>query len=351
MNNEPESQQDPAPTPIPAKSILPTPTLSARDIDFGTTPPTTPYQSLPTDNLPSTTPPKKSQKKAILIILSLIVLILIGAVVVANLLFFQPKQTQTATVAATNSVQSTENAKALIEEVRTAQEKLTTTYPKSTVKNVGKNYSPAFKYADANYYVSGPFGENIDVTDTSTDETMGSLSTEPITKDAQKTATDVLDTHTSLKKTSSEYMATYQNADVICTVSLGAYPISTNCTDAKDYKTLSEELKPFAESYIEVADKDYSKDAVFTKPVITTKTDGYSNASISISSVGSITGGFSGLFYAENGVWTYFLGAQDIVDCAKFNTYALQKSFEGDDCWDSSATPEKASTVVVKLSK
>lgn len=387
MNNEPESQQDPieptptpTPTPIsaptPEPAATPPPELSDRDRDFGIkqlptpipnqtitpleapeafpTPETTTSSFAPLpyisdeSKLPSE-PTKKSHKKAIVI--SLVALLLIGAAVASYFIFFQPKTTTTATVPSNEKVEEvkpdTYDSQSLIEEVRIAQAKLTDTYPQSETTSGETNFSPAYKYGDAAYYVRGNFGESVSVLNTTATE-LSELSTDPLTKAAVAAAVAVLDSHTSLIKTSSSSLTIYQSDTAVCTVTTVDHPVVTTCADTKMYKIEAEKIKPFAEAYAKVTESEEVSKTVFTRPAITEKSDGYANASVSMSGVDTI-GGFAGLYYAKGGVWTYWKGSQELIECSEYSTFVLQKAFEGTRCYDS--TIENDATVVVTLSE
>jgi len=365
MNNDTQPEQNPMPTPEPAFTPEPVPTPAPEQTPASAPLPTQEPMSTPlpvNDPLQADNPfiaglppepkaPKRSRKKAVIITSIIVVLLLaIGAVA----FFLSLPKTSNNVTANKNTTQTALKpapltAQGLVDEVRIAQEKLAKTYPESKLDRSETPSSPAYKYSGAAYYISGSFGSDVLVSDTSANGNTTATEPSPVIKAAHEAAFKALDAHKSLAKTSTETLTTYQDDDVICTVSTDAiFTTSTNCADKKDYASLAKQIKPFADAYASVPKDDQISNLVFSSPKITEKSGGFSNATVSIGPFEGM-GGFAGLFYAKDGNWTFWRGTQSQIDCTDYNTYELQKAFEGTSCYDATTQNENA-TVAVTLS-
>jgi hypothetical protein len=302
---------------------------------------------------PIVAPPKKSRKKLILLI-ALAVLLLAGAGTAAYFLFFQPKQqTSEETVAPSLPAETepevpadtTDYAKILIDKIHVEQEKVLAVNPGSTIVHVEQPYAPAYKYKDAAYYVTGAFGYSIYTTTTAS--TTSNPSEDPFIVAIQNATTGSLEKDTTLKKAVTEYATLYTSDKAICSVSKDSYPVSVSCANVRDYKNTYETSVPYAKAYFDAEGTQYQSDTVFGTIALEKKNDGYGNASVSIGPFEGV-GGFAGLYFIKDDVVTFWQGTQSLINCSDFNTYALQKSFETESCYDP-ATASGEGTVKVTL--
>lgn len=278
-------------------------------------------------------------------------MLLVAAATVAYLVFFQPKtedakptDTNTNTVTDTpDVVEPVVTAQSLIDKVKSSLTgELATTY--LSMKITEASEAPAYKASNANYFVrSSEIGTSLSVAPTGNDAYNESAVTA-----VQTTANAILGAEPSLTKTTSATSTAYTNDAVACTVSVGTDPVSIACADVTSYTSLVSELAPFAKAYLDSEDgKKYGENVILGTPEITSKADGYKNATISMGNGDGGIGGYAGLFYAKDNVWTYWTGTQSALMCSEYNTQALQKAFEGDTCYDE--TTQQDSKVVVTL--
>lgn len=315
-----------------------------------------PEPAVPFEPLPPITPvdpivsapvvaPKKSRKGLVATIVILVLLLLAAAGYIVYTAFFQPKAAETSntTTTAQQATTTTPNAQAIVEKVHTAvKDGLTQTLPAMIITDT--TYAPAYKADGASYAVnSSTLGHGLNITPEPT-STVSDLSSS--TKVEQVIA-DSFTTQKGFTKSSQDWQTTYQNDSVICTVSVSSSPVSLNCADKSAYSDLVKTAKPFATAYLASADgKKYGEGILLSEPKITEKASGYSSAAVSMGSTQSPVGGYAGLFYAKDGTWTYWRGTQSVIDCTDYNTHDLQKAFEGDSCYDSSAVNQTSAVKV-----
>lgn len=274
-------------------------------------------------------PPRKKSKKGLVI--TIIIVLLLAAAGFAYYWFFVKEQQPTVTTTGdkqvsqvtTPSDDTRDYAKELIDKIRGSEESIKSEFPNSKVENTDAN-APAYMYGSNMYYVSGQFGYALLVTDSG-------IFNEAFNSAGEKAAFAVLDKEELIKK-EKEYLTTFINDNVICSVSHESYPVYISCANTRDYKTPSENVQPFAKAYFMNPNAADESQIIFGQPTINEKSDGYKNATVGIGGYNGM-GGFAGLFYGKNNVWTYWTGSQSIIPCEKYNTYELQKSFEGDPCY------------------
>ncbi len=301
--------------------------------------------------LVSVTPPPRKNRKKVIILASVLGILLAAAGVITYLLFFQPK-TVTPPPTDTNANVTTDTpdvtdpvvtAQSLIDKVKASLGgELATTYPSMKIDTATE--APAYKAPGANYFVrSSEIGTSLSVAPTGS----GAPDTNAVTA-VQTTVNTIIGSESSLTKDAKTTYTAYTSESIVCTVSVDTDPVSVSCADTADYATLVSDLAPFAKAYLASEDgKQYGQNIVMGTPKITEKTDGYKNATIGMGSNDTAVGGYAGLFYAKDNVWTYWTGTQSELMCSEFNTQALQKSFEGDTCYDE--TTQLDSKVVVTL--
>lgn len=295
---------------------------------------------------PNIPEPKKSRKGLVVGIVITVIVALLAAGFAYY--WFYIKEDAASIVSTENAVSKTEDpadttdyAKDLIEKIRVNEASLKTTYPKSKVEDGGSS-APPYKYGSSTYYVSGDFGHSLLITDSS-DGTYDQV----FNGAAEQIATSVLDAENLTKKqTNFSFRYSNDNGKVICSVSHLSYPVYISCANTQDYKAPSEAVAPFAKAYLASPETSGNSEIVFGEPKITTKNDGYKNATVGITSVEGV-GGFAGLFYHNKAAWNYWQGTQSVIPCKDYNTYPLQKAFEGDECHLEGQ--DKLSSVVVTL--
>jgi len=150
------------------------------------------------------------------------------------------------------------------------------------------------------------------------------------------------------------YYATYESTDIICSVSdqkpYNEPPTSTNysallgCANKSDYLANAAMLRPYFIIYASQSQFDTTHTLMSTPIVKTSKTEGYSTATVSISgSVYGSVGGFAGLFYVTpDKVLHYFTGTQSQIPCSKFSTDDLKKAYLGEQCYDETTNNDNA---------
>lgn len=293
---------------------------------------------------------KKRRKGPVVLIIILAILIVSGAGLAVYLLFFQQKPTTTTNETTNNTTQSSTSPDAakdyasdIIAKIRIAEEALAVTFPKLKVEASNDN-SPALKYGTNKYYIAGNFGSALYVSDTSNTNSQDNFRIA-----TQAVAIKILDSEKNLVKSSSKYSHIYKSTDVVCVVSTEAYPTYVVCANTIDYKTVAATIAPFGSAFIASAEGANTQgNAIMHTPKVTKKSDGYANAILPIGLYEGM-GGYAGLFFSKDGTaWTYWKGAQGELACGDYNTYDLQKAFEGDSCYDELA--EINSTVKVTLS-
>lgn len=296
---------------------------------------------------PAFAAPKQKKSKKGLIITILVLVVLLAVAGFAYYWFFMKQEPATVTANGTESTAQTQTqvddgrdyAKEIIEKVRTSEAELVADYPNSKVED-SEDYAPAYMYGSNKYYVNGQFGHAITVTDT------GNLD-EAFNAAGEQAAFTVLEKEELIKK-QKDYLTTFINDNVICTVSHNSYPVYIACANTRDYKEPSENVKPFAEAYFKNPNAADESQVVFGQPGIEQKSDGYKNAGMSIGAYEGV-GGFAGLFYWKDNTWTYWRGTQNILPCSDYNTYELQKSFEGTECYVQGQIED--SVVIVTMTK
>lgn len=274
--------------------------------------------------------PKKSHKGLIATIIVLAVLLIAAITAVVFLLFFQPKDASTADDQTQTEEVNKTQASEYVKKVETAlDEQLGETYPKLELVNSAS--APVYKPADTNYAViADGFGTTIAVqTDATTYDQAGQTA-------IQRIANETLKGESDLKITAQkDWQTTYESDDVICTVSDASSPVLVSCANVEDYATVVMQVAPFAAAYLASEQgKTYGQGVAFSSPRITQKSNGYSNAVVSIGNTESPVGGAAGLFYAKDGNWVYWTGTQSLIPCADYSTNDLQRAFENDTCYD-----------------
>ncbi|USN97076.1 MAG: hypothetical protein H6797_02700 [Candidatus Nomurabacteria bacterium] len=120
---------------------------------------------------------------------------------------------------------------------------------------------------------------------------------------------------------------------------------SISCADLSSYEAASTVLQPFYDAYV-ASVKPAGGPATYLKAPLATNDgmDGYMNASLGISTVGSPFDSSEGFFYQEAGRdWTYVRSSQDGLYCDWLTTDTMKKAFNGQPCYDS--TTKKQSIV------
>jgi hypothetical protein len=139
----------------------------------------------------------------------------------------------------------------------------------------------------------------------------------------------------------------YMSDKIVCSIDevydiKGSSYVGVGCADVSSYEAVAKVAQPFYDAYI-VANPQLAKAS--TTPVFIgnpTIKDGsgkdYKNAQVQLSSG-------KGFFYQEPGKdWKFFMDAQSVLACTKFNTDVLMKAFSGTACLDAAG---KQSTVKV----
>lgn len=291
---------------------------------------------------------KKLSRKRILIIIGSC-LALVAAAATAYILIFNPFA-QEETTQSNNSDSSladqkpvTEpNAQTILNKVRSAvTTELAATYPVMTIEE--NSYAPAYKAEGIGYAVkSNELGKGIDITP---DPNVFELTKAEKVREVIKAT---LETEKSLSVTTNDWQMLYKNNTALCALGTEqSNTVSFSCVDTIEYSALIKSLKPFGEAYLASEDgKTYGQDVMMSNPIVTEKSPGHSNATVSMGGTSSPIGGYAGLFYTKNREWTYWRGTQSQIPCVDFNTYDLQKAFEGVECYDESS---EASTVKVTV--
>ena len=232
----------------------------------------------------------------------------------------------------------------MIAKIRSAEEGLKVSFPQLSVEENEAN-SPAYKYGANAYYISGKFGSNISITNTGTTDPESRFSIE-----TQAVANTILANQGSLKKTSTAYSTKYEGTELVCTVSVQIYPTFISCANITDYSKLATSVSPFANALFASVGTEYRENTVIYEPSITKVSDNYARAIVSISGYEGV-GGYAGLFYSADGAknWVFWKGAQAEIPCEEYDTYALQKSFEGDSCYDESTDTSKRIEVTLPV--
>jgi hypothetical protein len=294
----------------------------------------------PQENIFIATPPEPSKKnKGPLIVIIILVVLVLGGAGAAAYFLLQPKDTTQTSLTPTKT--APDRAAAIIERVRTAvKDQLVPTYPGLEMED--GTQAPVYQPSNTDYAVYGTdFGKSLAITDGSTsDAQLGQ-------HDIETLVTVTLAEETDLKATTNDGGIVYQNEAVVCSVSTASNPTSVFCANTSAYDTLIKDTKVFADAYFANADNEqYKGTLAFSKPVITEKSNGFSNATVSITSSQGGVGGFSGLFYAKDKNWTFWKGTQAVLLCSDYTTSDLQRAFEGDRCDDAA---NKEATVKVAV--
>jgi hypothetical protein len=300
-----------------------------------------------TPDIPS---PKKSHKALIGIIISIIVILLLAAAAYYWFIIRQePAQIISSSGTAakvqdtTDPTDTTDYAKELIDKIRVSEGSLATTYPKSKVEDSDPN-APAYKYGSTTYYVSGNFGYSLTITNS----TAIGVYDAAFNTAGEQAAISVLDKENLTKKqTNFSYRYGNDNGKVVCSLSHLSYPVFISCANTRDYKTPSEAVAPFAKAYLASPEASKDSEVVFGQPNITNKTGSYKKATVGIGGFES-SGGFAGLFYTKGKDWVYWRGTQSEIGCADYNTYDLQRSFEGEACYVDGQVNDSAVVVTLK---
>lgn len=299
----------------------------------------------PQPDAPYIPSPRKDKKnKSIAIVLIVIAVLLIGA---GAFYWFVLKEQPTNETSSTTTpvetevvVDTTDYAKEIIEKVRVSEEKLVAKYPDSKVADGEQPYAPAYRYGTANYYVGGEFGHNLTITKP------GDFN-EAFNTASEEAATVVLDKE-RLNKAENEYSFVYSNNNVVCSLSHASYPVNISCANIRDYAVPAEEAAPYAKAYFKAeVSPGNQKGLVFGSPKVSEKSDGYKSSVVSIGVYEGV-GGFAGLFYSKDGSWVFWRGTQSAIDCKDYDSYILQKSFEGDACYLDAKTENSVVTVTIK---
>jgi hypothetical protein len=322
--------------------------LETIDIDAPLNEPETEPSEPETPDIPS---PKKSHKALIFVIISIIVAVLLIAASVYYWIFVRQAPaniiSSSGTAAKVNtpadSTDTTDYAKNIIDKIRVSESSLATTYPKSKVEDTDPN-APAYKYGSTTYYVSGNFGHSLTITNS----TAIGVYDPAFNTAGEQAAISVLDKESLTKKqTNFSYRYSNDNAKVVCNLSHLSYPVYISCANTRDYKTPSETVAPFAKAYLASPEVSKDSEVVFGQPNITNKTGSYKKATVGIGGFES-SGGFAGLFYTKGKDWVYWRGTQSEIACADYNTYDLQKSFEGEACYVDGQVNDSAVVVTLK---
>lgn len=299
-------------------------------------------------NIPT---PKKSHKARTFVIISIILAILLIGASVYYWMFIHEKPaditsstTSTAKVDTTpDPNDTTDYAKAIIDKIRISEASIKAAYPKSGIEDTDPS-APAYKYGSSTYYVSGNFGHSLMITNA----TAPGVYDADFNTAAEQAAISVLDKE-DLTKTLSNFSYRYSNDNgtVTCSLSHLGYPVSISCANIRDYKAPSEAVAPFAKVYLASPEASQNSEVVFGQPNIVNKSGTFKKATVGIGGYEGV-GGFAGLFYNDGKGWTYWRGTQSVIACKDYNTYALQKAFEGDECYVEGQTNDSVVTVTLK---
>jgi hypothetical protein len=303
----------------------------------------------PESEVPNIPNPKKSRKSLIIgIILIIVVLLVAGG---AYYWFFVRQESaqiisaadDTAATPATDSTDTTDYAKDIIDKIRVSEASLKTTYANSKVEDSDPS-APAYKYGATTYYVSGNFGHSLLVTNSTSPGTYD----EAFNTAGEQAAITILDKENLTKKQSNfSYRYSNDNGQVVCSLSHLSYPVYVTCANTRDYKAPSEAVAPFAKAYLASPEASQNSEVVFGQPTITNKAGAYKKATVGIGGFEG-TGGFAGLFYTKGTDWVYWRGTQSEIACADYNTYDLQKAFEGETCYNEAQAKDSAVVVTLK---
>jgi cytoskeletal protein RodZ len=264
----------------------------------------------------------------IVIIFVAVILGLLGVVFWQH--FLQPK-------AATTESTSTSNATAA-DTVKAIASQVTTKYGTSTTKettNLTTAGAPPYKISSADYYVAPATGASFSIMDTAAGVDYTKLST-PVDADIDSyLTTNRFDKSTPDASLGISY---YETAYVICEVVQNISPASVNCADKSEYADVDDAVGPFAKAYASTLSDNSAQKTVYGSPAISDSvTSGYQTAHLEISSYDQPVGGFAGLFYKKgDAAWTYFTGAQGVLDCSQFNTSDVEAAYAGTECYNGS---------------
>lgn len=284
-------------------------------------------QPQPNNNFIVQPPEPKPGKGLLLVSVILGALLVIALIVIAYFAFFQPKNVAPATDNETKTTTTEDKAATLTKKVKDALTKqLKDTY-KDMVITDGTS-APMYKAPDTAYAAySSDIGKSILI------DTRLATFDQPAVTAVEQIANQILSNEADLHASKTDWLRTYQNENVICTVSTGSSPIFVSCANTADYGELIKEIAPFAGAYL--ASEDGKKNAegiAFATPRITKKTNGFGAASLATGNLNSATGGAATLFYGKDSNWLYWRSTQAVIACGDYNTYELQRSFEGTLC-------------------
>ena len=300
---------------------------------------------------PQVPEPKKSRKAKLFAIIAIIIALLLVLGYAYYWFFIRQEpaniiastNADTQTTATPDPSDTTDYAKDLITKVQASEASIKTTYPNSKVEESDPS-APAYKYGSATYYVSGSFGHSLLVTNS----TAVGVYDAAFNTAAEQAAISVLDKE-NLTKTLSNFSYRYSNDNgtVTCSLSHLSYPVYISCANIRDYKAPSDAVAPFALAYFASPGVSKDSDVVFGQPNIVNKSGAYKKATVGIGGLEG-TGGFAGLFYNNGKGWAYWRGTQSVIACSDYNTYDLQKSFAGDECYVDGQTTNSAVAVTLK---
>ena len=129
---------------------------------------------------------------------------------------------------------------------------------------------------------------------------------------------------------------TYKSNDIECDFvdfSNDSFEPGVGCADTSSYEAAAKVIDPLYNAYLAANPDTEGLMLSFGMPVIKDSVGGYKKASINRSN-GEGTGWIELYYQAPGEDWKFFLGLQAPLECDKYNTVALKKSFIGDSCYD-----------------
>lgn len=322
-----------------------------------------PIQHLPTEIEPSTgdvsgpeeptepiitAPPEepkkpRKRKRGMLLILLLLV-ILVGGGVAAYMVMNKPEETKTATKTSTEPKKVAPKltaAQLLVEEIRDEVEGQDVTSEAQA--------PPPFKPADYDFYV---YPEQKFV--------MKRTGSQTVVNDSLKTIRELLNEKgyaediQQVGDADAMFVAYASTDDVQCYVydmkpfspspTDIRYEAGLSCADTPSYTVAAKGLKVYVDAYAEKSEDEVPNSLFNGLKVEKSKTVGYARAEVGVGGADfDSVGGFAAMFYqTPDKTWHYFIGTQNIVPCADFNTDDLKKAYVGEPCYDTATDNEQA---------
>jgi hypothetical protein len=328
--------------------------------------PTEQFEAVPSAPQPAMTPqPTQSKRSRRGVVYGIIVLLLIGLGVGAGWFLFGRNSTETAPTkttakTTTKTTTSTQSAEATLQPEDVTAKIKTTLAAKYTLLDADtvtklqsgqvsyriSETSPAYKVDGYNFYNNYAGGSQLSLSGYYVSG--GAIPTAAET--AMRSEIAKIYTDFGLVKSNSSYWTNdyltyvYTGKGIICTIEspqVASSGASASCGIIDEYKAAAEKAKPFAA----VLPGATATTVIDNVKISDSTVAGYQKASASIGDIQTPAGGHVALFYRKgSGMWKYFLGTQEIVECSKYTTTTdVKNAFMGDTCYD---TPNnKESTV------